>query len=431
MRFVSTGGKAPPADLETALLTGLAPDGGLYFPETVPRFPEELFARLPDLSREETALEVLAPYFAGIPGGRFDELVRDALSFPIPLVPLGDRVHVLELFHGPTLAFKDVGARFLARLFSRLVKEGDEPLTILVATSGDTGGAVARAFHGVPGTEVVVLYPKGKVSALQEKQFTTLGDNVTAFAVEGVFDDCQRMAKESFADAELRRSRRLTSANSINVGRFLPQSFYYFHALGQLGSPPGPVIFSTPSGNFGNLGAGLLARHEGLPAAGFVAATNVNDVVPEYLDTGEFRPRPSLATISNAMDVGDPSNFARILHLYGGDHGAILEDVRGSRHDDEETRAAIREVYETTGTVLDPHTAVGWLGLREALEESPDAVGIVLATAHPAKFGEEVEPVIGRGIPLPGALAECRDRESLAEAIPSETGALKERLLAG
>ncbi len=428
MRLISTAGAAPPADLATALTTGLAPDGGLYLPDRLTPLPAAVRR---GAAFADTALTVARQVFRGEPPeAALGQIVRAALDFPIPLVPLADRLHALELFHGPTCAFKDVGARFLARLLAHYHGEVEPALTILVATSGDTGSAVAQAFYGVPGTQVVVLYPEGKVSRLQERQFTTLGGNITAVAVAGTFDDCQRLVKQAFADPELRRLR-LTSANSINVGRLLPQIFYYWHAWAQLPETPAPaeLIVSVPSGNFGNLTAGLMAKRLGVPVSRFVAATNVNDVVPEYLAGGEFRPRPSVATISNAMDVGNPSNFARILALYAGDAERLRADVAGSRHTDEETRAAIREVYGTYGYVLDPHGAVGYLGLREALRDRPEATGIFLATAHPAKFADVVEPLVGCPVPLPERLAACLRREPQVIKVGPEIGALRPVLL--
>jgi len=431
MRFVSTAGEAPTATLGEALRQGLAPGGGLYMPEALPPLSDAFFEKLPGRPLAESAGAV-ARHLLGedFEKGEIEALVADALDFPIPLVPLGERIRVLELFHGPTLAFKDVGARCLARLLAR---EGHgEELTVLVATSGDTGGAVARAFWGVEGTRVVILYPHGQVSPLQERQFTTLGGNVGALAVEGTFDDCQRLVKRAFADAELHREARLTSANSINVGRLLPQIFYYFHAVAQLSEAERerPLVVSTPSGNFGNLTAGLMAKRLGLEAARFVAATNVNDTVPQYLMSGDFEPRDSLRTLSNAMDVGDPSNFARILHLYGSDHDAICRDLVGSAHDDGETRREIGRIFRERGYLLDPHTAVGHLALEKVLQERDDEpIGIVLATAHPAKFRDEVEPIIGREIPLPKALAERLDAEVKSERIGVDFAALRRKLL--
>ncbi len=426
MKFVSTRGESPAVGFGEALLNGVAPDGGLYLPEAIPEIPPERRATFRSASLADIAIEVSRPYVDRLPADEVEALCRDAFDFDVPLVPLEDDVSILELFHGPTLAFKDVGARFMARLMSAYLRETGESRTILVATSGDTGGAVAQAFHRVPSTRVGVLYPRGRVSPVQEKQFTTLGDNVFAFAVEGAFDDCQRLVKQAFADDALRNALDLTSANSINVGRLLPQSFYYF--LGAARSPA-PPVFSTPSGNFGNLCAGLMAKRAGLDAGPFVAATNANDVVPEYLDTGVFTPRPSVATMSNAMDVGDPSNFDRILRLYDGDVQALRWDVKGSRHSDEATRAEIRRVREATGYILDPHTAVGVLGLREVRErERLERPGIVLATAHPAKFREGVEPLIGGPVKLPASLEEAMGRETRAVPIPAELEALRAAL---
>jgi threonine synthase len=425
MKFVSTRGAGSSADLRTAVLGGLAPDGGLYLPEQVPLLPESFFARLGGTSLGETAVAVLHPYLEELAEPDLRGLVNDVFSFDIPLVRLGSDVRVLELFHGPTLAFKDVGARFLARLVSRCLRDADDRSTVLVATSGDTGSAVARAFLGVPRTRVVVLYPEGQVSPVQQKQFTTLGDNVRALAVAGTFDDCQRLVKEAFADDELRRTVRPISANSINIGRLLPQIVYYFHAVAQLPAGEPPVLFATPSGNFGNLCAGLIAKRMGLPVSGFVAATNVNDVVPVYLETGEFRPRSSRRTISSAMDVGDPSNFDRIRFLYGDDRTAIRRDLTGRRYDDDETRTASREVRSRYGYTLDPHTAVGYLGLRAVMETHGDVTGVVLATAHPAKFRDEVEPEIGESVELPARLAECLEREDRSTRMAPELAALR------
>ena len=411
MRLVSTGGDAPVTDLRTALFEGLAPDGGLYLPARLDPLDESTVRDLRGAQLEETALTVARQLWGDdTEGAHLAEVIVEALNFPIPLVQLDERTFVLELFHGPTFAFKDVGARFMARLMAGCHGSPEGTLTVLVATSGDTGGAVAHAFLGLPHTRTVVLYPQGQVSPLQERQFTTLEGNVQALAVSGTFDDCQRLAKEAFADRELRRSLHITSANSINIGRLLPQIFYYFHAWTQLRGE-GKVVVCTPSGNFGNLTAGLMAKRLGLPVVGFVAATNVNDVVPEYLATGTFRPRPSQRTISSAMDVGDPSNFARMLALYDHDVEVMRRDVTGSAHTDDATRGAIAEVFQAHGRVLDPHSAVGYLASRAVLDERPDARVIFLATAHPAKFAEVVEPVIGRPVPVPSRLAALHDRE--------------------
>ncbi len=378
MRLVSTGGRSPSVDLRTALFEGLAPDGGLYMPERLDPIDPEVLERLRGVAFADVA-EVLVEHLFGdeFAGPAVDRLTG-ALDFPVPLIELADGVRVLELFHGPTLAFKDVGARFMARLIDAYLDPGTAPLTVLVATSGDTGSAVAQAFLGVEGVRTVVLFPEGGVSPLQQRQFTALGGNVNAVAVDGTFDDCQSLVKGAFANEALRGSVRLTSANSINVGRLIPQMFYYAHAWAQLPSGVGPPLFSVPSGNFGNLTAGLMARTIGVPVAGFVAATNMNDVVPEYLETGMLRLRPSCPTISNAMDVGDPSNFERIRALYGDDLDRLRSDVVGSVHTDDEIRRCIADVSDRTGYVLDPHSAVGYLGLQAGRRRWPQSTPIVL-----------------------------------------------------
>ena len=429
MRFLSTGGQSPPADFKTALLEGLAPDGGLYMPETLPRWVPSLSSAAP-VSMAETGAEVLLPFLDGIAETEARRLISDALDFDVPLVEIEDGVGVLEVFHGPTFAFKDVAARFLARFLGWFCRGSERPLTVLVATSGDTGSAVAHAFLGVEGTRIVVLYPKGKVSPLQEKQITTLGQNVAALEVEGTFDDCQRLVKQAFRDEELREELFLTSANSISIGRLLPQMVYYVYGLAQLGAGAAPPIISVPSGNFGNLTAGLMAHQSGLGVEKFVAATNVNDTVPEFLLTGLYRARPSTLTMSNAMDVGDPSNFVRMMALYGDELDAVRQDVRGFRFDDEATRGAIRDVRQRTGYLLDPHTAVGYLALKAALaEEREERSGIVVATAHPVKFREHVEPLIGSTIPVPERLARCLERPSRARPMRCDFAQLKSFLL--
>jgi threonine synthase len=380
-----------------------------------------------------------------IPAADLDRIVDAALNFEVPLVALNDvgsesdgrsmgadgsmdDLYLLELFHGPTLAFKDVGARFMAQLLGYLGGEGGAPLTILAATSGDTGSAVAQAFLGIPGIRTVILFPKGKVTPLQERQFTTLGGNVHVLEVDGTFDDCQRLVKSAFLDRLLADEVHLSSANSINIGRLLPQIFYYVHAAAQLPAGSAP-LFSVPSGNFGNLTAGLMAKRLGVECRGFVAVTNVNDVVPEYLRTGVVRPRPSTPTISNAMDVGDPSNLARILALYHGDVDHLRADVIGSVHEDDETRDCITKVYRRTGYVLDPHSAVGYLGVEAGRQAFGEGPCVVLCTAHPVKFREAVEPVIGRSLPVPERLAACLQAERHVTPIPPETSALRDFLL--
>ncbi|MGE0446597.1 MAG: threonine synthase [Vicinamibacterales bacterium] len=416
MQWISSRGASPPVPFIDALFAGTAPDGGLYMPERLDPLPAD---RLEAIRAAGSIVEIGTLVGAHLlrdeitPEG-LEPLVRDALDFPVPLVQVTDRVWVLELFHGPTLAFKDVGARTQARLLHHFTD--GTPLTILVATSGDTGSAVAQAFHNVPDTRVFVLYPEGQVSDVQEAQMASLGDNITAVAVSGTFDDCQRLVKQAFADDDLRAHVWLTPANSINLGRLLPQVFYHF-----VYESLRPALVSVPSGNFGNLTAGLIAKRLGGSAGRFVAATNVNDVVPAYLRSGEYQPRPSLRTVANAMDVGAPSNFERIQFLYGSDLAAIRRDIVGAAYDDATIVAEIGRVYREHGYLLDPHGAVAWLGLQEALRDAPpDARGVFLATAHPAKFREVVEPAIGQSIPLPPALAEAVARPRHAARITAE-----------
>jgi threonine synthase len=425
MRFVTTTGSAPPVSFTTALFDGLAPDGGLYVPERIePWTPDEL-ARLPRRTLTEIGLRAMRPFTRGeLDPAVLEAVVVEALNFEIPLVEVEPGVYALELFHGPTLAFKDVGARVMARVMASL-HLAEEPLTVLVATSGDTGSAVAHAFHRVPHTRVVILYPDGRISPTQEAQLTMFNGeraNVRAYAVAGSFDDCHRLTREAFGDPGLRSEMRLTSANSVNVGRLLPQSIYYFHAVAQLAAQaarpaPADVLFSTPSGNFGNLTAGLMAKRAGLAVAQFVAATNVNDVVPEYLATGRYTPRASVHTMANAMDVGHPSNFERMSWLYHGDRDAMRHDIIGVSFTDDRVRDTIRQVFETRGYLLDPHSAIAYMGLKGVLDPEGSGLdpiaagfsrnGVFLATAHPAKFAEIVEPIIGRKVEKPEPLAQA------------------------
>ena len=448
MRWISTRRNAPPVTFRDALFEGLAPDGGLYLPERIEPLPASTIHALGGASLATVGAAVAAHLLENeIPRTSLEQLIARALDFPIPLVPVGP-AHALELFHGPTFAFKDVGARTMARFMAHFVAAGDH-LTVLVATSGDTGSAVAQAFAGLPGTRVVVLFPDGQVSAVQEAQFTTLGGNVTAVAVQGTFDDCQAMVKAAFADTDLRRRVQLTSANSINVGRLLPQIFYYAWASVSGRLKPAPTtadvgavsgwlkpapttadvgagfsrpIFSVPSGNFGNLTAGLIAKRLGFPIDHFIAATNVNDVVPQYLESGHYTPRPSVRTVANAMDVGAPSNFERMRALYSDDVEQLRKDVRGTAFDDATVRRAIADVATRYNYVLDPHSAIAWLGLAH----DP---GIFLATAHPAKFREVVEPAIGRHVNLPGPLREALDRARHITRIPARYEDLRDRIL--
>jgi len=436
-RFYSTNSPGEFVDLKEAVLRSLPADNGLYLPETVPLMGDDFWAAWREWSFGELGYQIVSRLFAGaVPEDALRDMVVESVNFDAPLVEIGTRMHVLELFHGPSLAFKDFGARFMARLMGWLTREdpstgSGRELTVLVATSGDTGGAVASAFHGVPGTRVIVLYPGGAVSGLQEKQLTTLGGNITALEVAGTFDDCQRMVKAAFLDRELAGARNLTSANSINIARLIPQTFYYFHAARQLAEGARPV-FVVPSGNFGNLTAGLLAEMMGLPVAHFIAATNVNDVVPAYLESGKYEPRPSVRTISNAMDVGAPSNFARMLGLYPNGQRKMATRIAGYRFDDEQTRAAIREVRATTGYVIEPHGAVGYLAAEEWRVEHPDDEMIILETAHPAKFLDVMEEELGEGaVEIPERLARLADREKVAIAMAADETAFLGYLRAG
>ena len=413
MRLISTRGgpDGPTRSFRDALFLGQAPDGGLFVPTTIAPLPDEDRASLPHLGFPERSF-VLARHLLGdeIPHDTLRAATHDALDFPVPLREIEPGVHVLELFHGPTHAFKDVGARFMARMMSALRDDDSPPVTILTATSGDTGGAVAHAFHNLACVRAVILYPRGKVSPRQEAQFATLGGNVTAVAVRGTFDDCQRLVRRAFADPALSARLPLTSANSINVGRLIPQTFYYVHAWTELApaSTDSELVVSVPSGNFGNLTAGLIARRAlGMSLARFVAATNENDVVPAYLAGRGYRPRTSVETISSAMDVGDPSNFRRIPHIFG--EGGLRSVLTGSSWTDHETRECIRDLWRRRGVAIDPHTAVGLLGLRRELRRRPGARGVVMATAHPAKFAETVEPLIGEALPVPPGIARVMD----------------------
>ena len=438
MRFYSTRRQDIESDfsLQEAVLRGLAPDGGLFMPGRIPALPPHLLQGMPSMSLAEIGFEVARRFVEEEVGSdTLRRLVQEAIDFDAPLKPLeispSSSIYSLELFHGPSLAFKDFGARFMARLMSLWIGEGSG-LTILAATSGDTGSAVARGFLGAAGIRVVILYPEGKVSPLQECQFTTLGRNVTALKVAGTFDDCQRLVKQAFQDGELRSRLQLSSANSINIARLIPQCFYFFYAWSRLDAQrrQGALAISVPSGNFGNLTAGLMARRMGLAVTALVAATNRNDVVPEFLHGGAYRPRPSLATLSNAMDVGDPSNFERMLNLCGGDAQALRRELAGYRFDDRQTLQAIRQVEEKTGYLMDPHAAVGYLGLVEELKRHPPGTtGIFLATAHPAKFQQVVERATGRPVEMPERLARLMEREKQSTPVAADLEAVKEVLL--
>jgi threonine synthase len=432
MKYRSTLHRSPEVSLREAVLRGSAPDGGLYLPVAMPHLQTKFLQQLPSLTFQEIAQEVAALFVADeIPESILRTIIAEAFDFPVPLVTLDERLHVLELFHGPTLAFKDFGARFMARLMGYFVAESGHELTVIVATSGDTGSAVAQAFLGVSGIRVVILYPAGRVSDAQEKQLTTLGQNITALEVSGSFDDCQRLAKQALVDPEVTGRITLTSANSINIARLIPQSFYYFAAVAQLGPSGTLPVFSVPSGNFGNLTGGLLAKRIGLGVGQFIAATNANDVVPEFLRSGKLIPRASRHTISNAMDVGNPSNFARIVDLYDNDLQAIRRDIWGCSFSDEETLRAMHDVEQRHGYLLDPHAAVGVLGLECYVKQShPQARGIVLATAHPAKFADTVARATGVQPEMPQRLAAFLDRPKKSIPFPNRFADLQEFLLA-
>jgi threonine synthase len=431
MKYRSTLHHGQQVSLRDAVLHGSAPDGGLYMPVEIPQLQKDFLDELPSLTLPEIAMEV-GELFVGdeIPPHVLMKIVTEAFNFPVPLITLNERLHVLELFHGPTLAFKDFGARFMARLMEYFVQKSGKRLTVIVATSGDTGSAVAHAFLGVSGIHVVILYPAGRVSDAQEKQLTTLGQNITALEVSGSFDDCQRLAKQALVDPVIAQQIAITSANSINIARLIPQSFYYFAAVAQLGSSDSLPVFSVPSGNFGNLTGGLLAKRMGLGIAQFIAATNANDVVPEFLRSGKLIPRASRHTISNAMDVGNPSNFARIVDLYDNDLQAIRRDIWGCSFSDEETLRVMHDVEQLHGYVLDPHTAVGVLGWQSFAKQNPPTTqGIVLATAHPAKFAETVARAIGTRPEMPERLAAYLDRPKRSIPFPNRFSDLQEFLL--
>jgi threonine synthase len=429
MKFYSTNNRELKVDLKQAVTQGLAPDNGLYMPEEIRTLPKIFFEAMPRLSFQEIALTV-ARHIIGddVPDQELKRIVEHTIQFDAPLVKVEENISALELFHGPTMAFKDFGARFMSQLLGYFAKQQDREIVILVATSGDTGSAVANGFLGVEGTRVIVLYPSGKVSEIQEKQFTTLGRNVTALEVEGTFDDCQRLVKQAFLDDDLRKKYFLTSANSINIARLIPQSFYYFYAVAQTGNKP--VVFSIPSGNFGNLTGGLFAQRMGLPIEKFLAVTNANDIVPEYLETKKFSPRPSQQTISNAMDVGNPSNFARMLDLFDHDFNALSAAITGYRFTDEETRQAMREVYAATKYTLDPHGAIGYLGLKEYFRDKRgEAAGIFLETAHPAKFKDVVDETLGHPVEIPAGLQKFMKQQKQSVPMTGDFKAFREYLI--
>ncbi len=414
MKYYSTNGQAPLADLQKAVVKGLAEDRGLYMPERINKLPKAFFDDIQDMKFQDIAYNVASAFFGeDVDLDSLQDLVYDTLQFDCPVVKVKDNIYSLELFHGPTLAFKDVGARFMARLLQYFIRgkvcgdsvATDETVNVLVATSGDTGSAVANGFLGVDGIHVYVLYPKGKVSPIQECQFTTLGQNITAVEVDGVFDDCQALVKSAFVDAELNKHMKLTSANSINVARFLPQAFYYFNAYARMKqlNLADELVMCVPSGNFGNICAALFGHEMGLPVKRFIAANNANDVFYNFLQTGSYEPKPTIQTLANAMDVGDPSNFARIYDLYGKSHERISSLISGATYSDEQIRQTMRQCYEETGYILDPHGACGYQALADGLQ--PGEVGVFCETAHPAKFKEKVDDILGIDVEIPERLA--------------------------
>ena len=431
MQYYSTNHQSPKVSFKEATIQGQAPDKGLYFPERIPVLPKEIIENITQYSNEEIAYRVIAPYVGDtIPEAELRRIVNETVNFDIPLVKVTNDIFSLELYHGPTLAFKDIGARFMSRCLGYFVKNLKQKVTVLVATSGDTGGAVANGFYDVDGVEVVILYPFGKVSSVQEKQLTTLGKNIHALEVAGTFDDCQQMVKHAFTDAELGEKLFLTSANSINVARWLPQQFYYFFAYKQwlsssLGDGGNPPVVAVPSGNFGNICAGILAHVSGLPVQHFIAACNANDVVPAFMQTEKYEPKKAVATISNAMDVGNPSNFVRILEIFDNQFVNLKKVLSSCSITDDETKETLKSVYQNNGYLLDPHGAVGYLALQRYLQQHPSQKGIVLETAHPVKFYDVVEPVIGEAVPIPATIQQQLSLEKKSTKINAEADLLK------
>ncbi len=429
MKYYSTNGTAPLASLEKAVVKGLAEDRGLYMPEHIKPLPEEFFSRIQDMDFHDIACTVAQAFFGeDVPEEDLRRIVCDTLSFDVPAVKVCDSIYSLELFHGPTLAFKDVGARFMARMLRHFLHSGSGEVNVLVATSGDTGSAVANGFLGVEGIKVYVLYPKGKVSPIQECQFTTLGQNITAVEVDGVFDDCQALVKNAFMDKALNAKMKLTSANSINVARFLPQSFYYFYAYAQMKKKglADNLVMCVPSGNFGNICSALFGKRMGLPIHRFIAANNSNDIFYKYLQTGNYEPKPSVQTIANAMDVGDPSNFARIYDLYGKSHDAIAADISGATYSDEQIADAMRSCYADNGYVCDPHGACGYQALKDGLR--PDETGVFLETAHPAKFKSVVDGILHTDIEIPQKLQAFMKGTKKSVSLPNDYDAFRQLL---
>ena len=430
MKYYSLNNQSPEVSFKEATIKGQAPDKGLYFPQSLPQLSKNWIDSINEKSNEQIAFDVIQPY-AGedIPEADLRRIVKETVDFPMPLVKVTDDIYSLELFHGPTLAFKDIGARFMSRCLGYFAKKESEKVTVLVATSGDTGGAVANGFYGVDGVDVVILYPSGKVSSVQEKQLTTLGKNISAIEVNGTFDDCQQMVKQAFADTTLTQQKFLTSANSINVARWLPQQFYYFFAYKQWQQKDALPVICVPSGNFGNICAGMLAHISGLPVKHFIAACNANNVVPRFLDNGNYEIRPAIATLSNAMDVGNPSNFVRVMQLFHNNFIDLKKVLSGYTITDEETKATLKQVKNETGYLLDPHGAVGYLALQRYLAEHTGDKGIFLETAHPVKFYDAVEPVINETVPVPEAIQQILPLKKQSVVMDAEYELLKEYLL--
>jgi len=430
MKYYSTNRQSPLVDFKEATIRGQATDKGLYFPEKIPQVEKEVIDRIEDLSNEEIAFNVIRPYTGEtITEEKLLKIVSETINFPIPLVQINSTIWSLELFHGPTLAFKDVGARFMSRCLAYFLSNEDRKVTVLVATSGDTGGAVANGFYDVEGVDVIILYPSGKVSPVQEKQLTALGKNIHALEVDGTFDDCQQMVKQAFTDEKLNHKLFLTSANSINVARWLPQQFYYFFAYKQWADKDHPPVISVPSGNFGNICAGILANQSGLPVHHFIAACNVNDVVTNYLQTSNFKIQTAIPTLSNAMDVGNPSNFVRILEIFNHQFPELKNRLSSYSISDDDTIATIKEVYQQHDYLLDPHGAVGYRSLKKYLETDSSAKGIFLETAHPVKFPDAVEKITGEKIELPLSIKDIMIQQKKSTKMKAEYNELKNYLL--
>ncbi|MFP4546628.1 MAG: threonine synthase [Fidelibacterota bacterium] len=433
MKYYSTNNKNVTVSLKEAVLTGMPKDKGLFMPMELKKLDDNLIQKMSSMSFQDISKKVCKNIIDDIDETVLDRIIDEAINFDAPLIKINDKISTLELFHGPTLAFKDFGARFMSRLMSYFVKDSHRKLNIVVATSGDTGSAVANGFLGVDNINVLVLYPSGKVSKIQEKQIATLGENITALEVDGTFDDCQKMVKAALIDDDILDNLKITSANSINISRLIPQIFYFFQMVAQLDyQPSDKIAVCVPSGNFGNLTAGLMGKQMGLPISQFIAATNINDVVPEYLASSIFSPRPSKTTISNAMDVGDPSNFMRILDIYDNDYNMITQEIKGFSYTDDETRQKMRQVYEDFGYICDPHGAVGYLGLETFLEQHPEFnKGVFCETAHPAKFKDTVVDAIDQKVKLPERLTKFMARDNVSVKISTDFQELKELMLSG